>query len=97
MMDRATIAAIVLCFLSGAAQPQNAPNAPQYQLGTTNNVNSSFLPSGTTTGTALNGNSQISIPVPGTNNYGFGQNASTSPTPHQPGSMGGVVGFGRTF
>lgn len=87
----------VISFLAaGSGLAQTAPDAPQYQPGTTNIPNTNLLPQGSTTGTALNGNTQLSVPLGG-NAYGFGQNASTPPSPGQPATMGGVVGVGTTF
>jgi hypothetical protein len=82
---------------TSTASAQSAPNAPQYRTGTTNIPTSSLLPRGSTTGTALNGNTQLSVPLSNSNTYVYGQNASTAPSRGQPASMGGVIGVGRTF
>jgi hypothetical protein len=81
---------------AGTVNAQTAPNGPQYQSGTTNIPNSALLPRGSTTGTALNGNRQLSVPT-GRNTYVYGQDASTSPSRGQPGSFGGVAGVGLRF
>jgi hypothetical protein len=98
MMSKKAAFALTLMFALASANVAFAQNAPQYQSGTTQIPTSKLAPQGTTHGTALNGNSQVSIPKPGSNNtYYYGQNASTSPSPGQPGSVGGVVGVGKTF
>src|SRR4051812_30627989 len=83
-------------FAAGPGVAHTAPDAPQYLPGTTNIPNTNLLPQGSTTGAALNGNTQLSVPLGG-NAYGFGQNASTPPSPGQPAGVGGVVGVGTTF
>lgn len=100
MLQIAAVASVVVVLVTGAASAQSgpkAPNAPQYQAGTTSIPTSALAPRGTTTGTALNGNTQISVPIPNSNYYGYGQNSSSDPSRGQPASVGGVVGFGRTF
>jgi hypothetical protein len=80
-----------------SSQQQTAPDAPQYQSGTTEIPSSPYAPTGTTTGTALNGNTQVTIPT-SEDTYVYGQNASQEPSPSQPnGSMGATVGGGMTF
>ena len=100
MLQVAAVASVAVALATGVASAQSAPkapNAPQYQTGTTNIPISALAPRGTTTGTALNGNTQISVPIPRSNYYGYGQDASSQPSRGQPASVGGVVGFGRTF
>ena len=86
----------ILMISSANAAPGDAPDGPQYQPGTTDSPSSSFAPSGTTSGTALNGNTQVTVPTGG-NGYVYGQDASQGPSPGQPASSGGVVGIGTTF
>ncbi|TCU17887.1 hypothetical protein EV132_1033 [Rhizobium sullae] len=90
-------ACLILFAPAPYAAAQSAPDAPQYQPGSTNAPSASGVPSGTTTGTAINGNTQATIPT-GQDTYIYLQNNSQAPTPAQPqGSTGGTVGVGTTF
>lgn len=86
-------AAVILSVASvtpAFADDVTAPDAPQYQSGTTTDLG------GATTGTALNGSQQLTVPVG--NGYVYGQNNSTSPSPTNPGgSYGASAGVGWTF
>jgi hypothetical protein len=86
-----TVGISIVVLIPGISLAQTAPNAPQYQSGTTN-----YGPAGSTYGTALNGNTQLSLPT-GNSTYVYGQNNSTAPSPVAPGSYGGTVGFGWTY
>lgn len=89
-------AAATLLFATPIAFSQDAPNGPQYQTGTTTDLGN-YLPQGSTSGTALNGSTQLTVPLPGSDAYVYGQNNSTQPTPSAPASTGGSVGVGTTY
>ena len=74
----------------------SVPAHAQYQQGTSKPLNLQPLPQGTTTGTAENGQKQITIPT-GKNTYVYGQDASQAPARDQPGSTGATAGVGRRF
>jgi hypothetical protein len=89
---------VVATFIMIAGQGQLAngqqfgPDEPQYQSGTSQEIDFDGL----TAGTALNGNPQLTIPA-GDDTYVFGQNNSTPPQPAQPSSYGFSIGVGTTF